>query len=135
MAPPVRTLDLIVRASGATLESTLRDEHLQGILEAIARARVAARRMVLAESLADDTGVQIGFQAVLHNLFVIGEAVKTIPPETLELVPDFAWSEAAEMAQVIAPTYHHIVPADVRRSVDAAIDPLEQAVRRLISRR
>ena len=107
----------------------------QQILDAIARARVASKRMVLAENLADDTGVQIAFQAILHNLSVIGEAVTAIPPETLERDPDFPWGEVAAMPGMIEPTYHHIVPADIRRTLDAALDPLEAAVHRLTARR
>lgn len=34
--------------------------------------------MQQAESLSDTTGVQIAFEGILHNLFVIGEAVKRL---------------------------------------------------------
>lgn len=102
----------------------------QQILAAIGRARVASKRMVLAESLADDVGVQIAFQAVLHNLSVIGEAVKVLTPEQREQVPDFPWDAYAE-ADVIQPTYHQINPAEIQRTLGTALDPLEAAARRI----
>lgn len=107
----------------------------QEILDAIGRARVAARRMVLAQSLADDVGVQIAFQAVLHNLTVIGEAVKSIAPEQRERVPDFPWDEYAAVTDVIEPTYHQIAPAEIQRTLEAALEPLESAVERINPRR
>lgn len=103
----------------------------QEILEAIGRARVASRRMVLAESLADDVGVQLAFQAVLHNLTVIGEAVKTIPADERSRVPDFPWEEYAAVTDVIEPTYHQIAPAEIQRTLEAALEPLKQAVERI----
>jgi uncharacterized protein with HEPN domain len=60
------------------------DERLSDILIAIARARVADERMNLAESQGDDAGVRIAFVSSLHNLFVIGEAVKALPPKLLD---------------------------------------------------
>lgn len=101
------------------------------ILDAIARTRVAAKRMGLAQSLADDVGMQIAFQAVLHNLTVIGEAVKSIPAADRERVPSFPWDEYAAVTDVIEPRYHQIAPAEIQRTLDAALEPLEQAVQRL----
>ena len=46
------------------------NERLGDILEGIARARVADQRMRLAETQGDETGVQIAFEAILHNPFV-----------------------------------------------------------------
>jgi len=54
-SPSVRTLDRIVRAA---------DDRLQR-----------------AESVGDEVGVQIAFESILRNLFIIGEDVKAIPTE------------------------------------------------------
>ena len=107
------------------------EERMNDILEAIARARVADKRLRLAESLGDEAGVQIAFQAILHNLFVIGEAVKAIPAEILEQDPETPWSEIAAMRDVIGHRYHRIVPEIIHRTVDGDLGPLEVAVRRL----
>jgi uncharacterized protein with HEPN domain len=100
-------------------------------LDAIARARVADKRLRLAESLGDEVGVQIAFQAILHNLFVIGEAVKAIPAEILERDPATPWSEIAALRDVIGHHYHRIVPDIIHRTVEADLGPLDAAVRRL----
>ena len=52
------------------------EERLGDILEAIHRARLADTRMRSAEAEGDQVGVQVAFDSILHNLFVIGEAVK-----------------------------------------------------------
>jgi len=106
-------------------------ERMTEILDAIARARVADKRMRLGESLGDDVGVQVAFQAILHNLFVIGEAVKEIPAEILEQDPEIPWSEIAGLRDVIGPNYPRIVPASIHRSVEEELGPLDLAIRRL----
>jgi len=103
----------------------------QDVRDAIARARVAARRMVLAQSLADDVGVQIAFQAVLYNLRVIGDSVKAMRPEVLAAVPDFPWAEYADVADVIEPDHFRIDPPEIQRTLEAALDPLDDAMARL----
>ena len=107
----------------------------QEVRDAIARARVAARRMVLAQSLADDVGVQIAFQAVLYNLRVIGDAVKAMPPEILAAVPDFPWAEYADIADVIEPDHFRIDPPEIQRTLEAAVEPLDDAMTRLPAQR
>ncbi len=109
------------------------EQRLDDILSAIARARVADERMRQAELLDDDAGVQVAFEAILHNLFVIGEAVKAIPAEILEQDPETPWSEIAAMRDVIGHHYHRIVPAIIHRTVEADLGPLEAAVRRLVA--
>ena len=103
--------------------------------DAITRARVASRRMVLAQSLADDVGVQIAFQAVLYNLRVIGDAVKAIPPDALARVPDFPWAEYADVVDVIEPNHFRIDPPEIQRTLDAALGPLAAAMSRLATAR
>ena len=106
-------------------------ERYDDILEAIRSARLADQRLRLAESLEDEAGVRIAFQAILHNLFVIGEAVKAIPSDILDQDPDTQWSEIAAMRDVIGHHYHRIVPDIIHRTVEADLGPLDRAVRRL----
>jgi uncharacterized protein with HEPN domain len=107
------------------------EQSLNGILDAIARARVADRRMRLGESLCDEAGVQIAFQAILHNLVVIDEALRAIPAEILERTPEAPWSEFAAVRDLIAPDYLHIDPATVHRTIEEDLGRLDTAVRRL----
>jgi uncharacterized protein with HEPN domain len=107
-------------------------ERMADVLDAIAGARVADERLRQAELAADDAGVQVAFEAILHNLFVIGEAVKAIPVEILDRDERTPWNEIAAMRDVIGHHYHRIVPAIIHRTVKDDLGPLEDAVRRLI---
>jgi uncharacterized protein with HEPN domain len=107
------------------------DERLDDILAAIARARVADKRLRLAESLGDDTGLQLAFQAILYNQSVIGEAVSALPAEILEQDPQTPWSEIAAMRDVVGQPYHRIISATIHRTVEVDLGSLEIAVRRL----
>ena len=107
------------------------EQRMDDVLDAIIRARVADKRMRLAESLGDEVGLQVAFQAILHNLFVIGEAVRAIPDAILERDSETPWSDIAALRDVIGHHYHRIVPAIIHRTVEADLGPLETAVRRL----
>ena len=109
------------------------DELMGDILDAITRARVADKRMRLGESLGDDAGVQIAFQAILHNLFVIGDAVNAMPAEILARDPATPWTEFAAMRDMSGYSYHHIVPERMHRTVEEDLGALDVAVRRLRS--
>ena len=88
-------------------------------------------RMRLSESQGDVEGVQIAFDSILHNLFVIGEAVKSLPPTLLDSDPETRWNEIAAMRDVIGHHYHRVVPAIIYRTVQGDLGPLEAAVNRL----
>jgi uncharacterized protein with HEPN domain len=105
-------------------------DRLSDILDAISHARVADKRLQLAESLGDEAGVQIAFESILHNLFVIGEAVKALPPGITDRDPEMPCSEIAAMRDVIGHRYHRMV-AIIHRTVQADLGPLEGAVKRL----
>ena len=45
------------------------------------------------------------FDALLHNLHVIGEAVKKLPEDFRNLHPDLPWREIAGMRDVVAHAY------------------------------
>jgi uncharacterized protein with HEPN domain len=107
------------------------DERLHDIVEAIAHARVADKRLQLAQSLGDEAGVQIAFESFLHNLFVIREAVRALPPEILDREPKIPWGGIAAMHDVIGHHHRRIDPAIVHGAVEADLDPLEAAVKRL----
>ena len=101
------------------------------ILDAIARTKVADRRLRLASSLVDDIGVQMAYQAVLHNLRVISNAVLTIPTETREQAPGIPWSEIVALPETMGGNYLRVDPEAVHRMVDTYLEPLDVAVRRL----
>jgi uncharacterized protein with HEPN domain len=107
------------------------DQRLADILDAIAHARAADERLRLAESSGDATGVQIAFESILHNLFVIGEAVKALPPEMLDREESIPWSDIAALRDVIGHHYHRIVPEIIHRTVESDLGPLEEVAKRM----
>jgi uncharacterized protein with HEPN domain len=109
------------------------DPRLQDILDAIARARVADKRMRLGESLGDDVGVQIAYQAILHNLTVIVASATLVPAEILERDSQTPWGEFAAMGDVLGRSYHVIDTAEVHRTVEEDLAQLERAVHRLVA--
>lgn len=114
------------------MESTrTSDQRLGEILDAIARARVADKRMRLGESLGDAVGVQVAYQAILHNLTVIGEAVASLPADLLARDPETPWHQVAALADVTVRNYQLIPSDDIHSAVDDDLASLDVAVRRL----
>lgn len=107
------------------------DERLQDILDAIQHARTADERLQVASRQGDSVGEQIAFDAILHNLFVMGEAVKALPPDLLDRAPHTPWSEIASIRDVIGHHYHRVVPAIIHGTGTHDLGPLEVAVIRL----
>jgi uncharacterized protein with HEPN domain len=101
------------------------------ILDAIARIKVADRRLRLAHSLVDDIGVQMAYQAVLHNLTVISDAVRSMPPDVLERDPATPWSEIANLPVTMGGDYLRVDPDAIHVMVETYLEPLDVAVRRL----
>lgn len=107
-------------------------QRLQDILDAIRRGRLAARQLEDAANANDTDGMEVGFDAVLQNLMVIGESVKALPDSLLEREPSIPWRDIAGMRDIVGHHYHRIEPATIRRTMSESIDPLEQAARRLL---
>ena len=106
-------------------------EPTDAILEAIARIKVADRRLRLAHSLVDDIGVQMAYQAVLHNLRVIADAVASLPPDILD--PTTPWSEIVALPEAMGGNYLRVDPDAIHRMVETTLEPLDVAVRRIRS--
>ena len=54
------------------------------------------------------TSDELTFDAVVHNLQIIGEAVKNIPPEVRDLYPQVEWRKIAGLRDIIAHAYFTI---------------------------
>jgi uncharacterized protein with HEPN domain len=108
-------------------------QKMDALLGAVARAKVAARRLRLAQSLADDTGVQIAFQAIQFNRLVISEAVRALPDELLRREPEVAWHQWAATQDAIGRFGQPAVPTVIPPGITDDLGPLEEAVLRLRS--
>jgi uncharacterized protein with HEPN domain len=54
-----------------------------------------------------------------------------MPPEVLAVVPNFPWAEYADVADVIEPNHFRIDPPEIQRTLEAALDPLDDAMARV----
>jgi uncharacterized protein with HEPN domain len=108
-------------------------QRMDDLLGAIARAKVADRRLRLAQSLADDTGVQIAFQAIQYNRLVIGEVVRALPDELLRREPGVPWNQWVATQDAISRPGQPAVPAVIPPGITDDLAPLEEAVLRLRS--
>ena len=116
--------------SGATRTST---EWLQDILNAIARARIADKRMRLAKSLADDVGFGIAYEAILFNRIIIAEAVHRLPAQVRDQAPAIPWDELAALRDVIGQPDQRVIPAGVDGPFEEDLGALESPIRRLMT--
>jgi len=69
---------------------------------------------------------------VLHNLHVIGEAVKKLPRELREENPDIPWSEIAGMRDVIAHAYFALDLDILWQGIQTDVPTLLSRVRQMI---
>jgi hypothetical protein len=111
----------------AVMDATPIDVAMTAVLDAIGRARVAQRRMRLAESLGDDVGVQVAVQAILHNLRVVLDVIAALPSESLDGEP---WARRAALRPVLEQPFSTLQPAAVHAIVDEDLGALEVAARR-----
>jgi len=76
----------------------------------------------------------IRVDAILLNLYVIGEAVKKLPSELRERYPDVAWREIAGLRDVIAHAYFAldsgILWDAVEHDVPALLDSTKTIIRK-----
>jgi uncharacterized protein with HEPN domain len=98
-------------------------QRLDDILVAITAIREHLERGAL-----DDGMV---FDAVRVRLIEIGEAVKVLPADLLELEPNLPWAEIARMRDLLAHRYFDTSHAIVRATVADDLPELDAAVRRL----
>lgn len=52
----------------------------------------------------------MAYDAVLRNLGVIGEAVRALPPETRDAMPDVPWGSIAGLRNIVVHEYFRVNP-------------------------
>ena len=78
------------------------EKRLRDILERIAAAKRAERLLDDAEADGDAAAADTAFDAILYDLVVIGEAVKSLPRSMKDLHPEVPWTSIAGMRDVLA---------------------------------
>jgi uncharacterized protein with HEPN domain len=98
-------------------------QRLSDIQAAIDAIRSHLQRGTLADGLV--------FDAIRIRLLEIGEAVKALPGELLDLQPDIPWSQIARMRDHLAHRYFDTAHVILQATVDDDLPELERAIQSL----
>ena len=100
-------------------------ERFTDILEAITRCQ-EYEPYLRSKDLAS-----MAYDAVLRNLAVIGEAVRSLPPETRDRMPDIPWAAIAGLRNIVVHEYFRVNSDLVLDLVDHQLAPLAEKLRNL----
>ena len=84
-----------------------------------------------APHLRSDDLAPMAYDAVLRNLAVIGEAVRSLPAETRDAMPDVPWSAIAGLRNIVVHEYFRVNPDLILDIVDNQLAPLADRLRSL----
>lgn len=71
----------------------------------------------------------MAYDAVLRNLAVIGEAVRSLPSETREAMPDVPWAAIAGLRNIVVHEYFRVDPDLILDIVEDQLSPLADRLR------
>ena len=71
----------------------------------------------------------MAYDALLRNLAVIGEAVRSLPSETREAMPDIAWASIAGLRNIVVHEYFRVNPDLILDIVSHELVDLARAIR------
>lgn len=102
---------------------------LEDILAAAERATRFVGTMDLAAFKADE----LTASAVLHQIFLIGEAAARLPEEIRNRTPDIPWAEIIGMRNIIAHGYFEVDLEVPWKTVRLDLPPLREQMRKLLA--
>ena len=73
------------------------------------------------------------YDAVIHNLQIIGEATKQVPEIIRQKYPDIPWRQVAGLRDVIAHTYFMVNPEIVWNILNTELEPLRITIVLILS--
>jgi len=79
--------------------------------------------------LRSDDLASMAYDALLRNLAVIGEAVRSLPSETREAMPDVPWASIAGLRNIVVHEYFRVNPDLILDIVDRELVELALAIR------
>jgi uncharacterized protein with HEPN domain len=97
-------------------------------LEDILLACQKIRRYIAGASFVQFVQDDRTFDAVIRNLEIIGEAAKSIPPETQQRFPEVEWRAASAFRNILAHQYFAIKEEIVWDIVQNKIPPLQEQI-------
>ena len=98
-------------------------ERFADILDAIQRCRKYAPH------LRSDDLASMAYDALLRNLAVIGEAVRSLPRETREAMPGVPWASIAGLRHIVVHEYFRVNPDLILDIVNHQLVDLASAIR------
>ena len=102
---------------------------LHDILSACGRLRAYRERV----AWDDPESTPMAIDAVLHNLMVLGEATKNLPPAVRAAAAEIEWRKVAGIRDVLAHGYFSIDLSIIRDIVETRLDDLKAAAERLLA--
>ena len=78
--------------------------------------------------LRSDDLASMAYDALLRNLAVIGEAVRALPSETRESMPEVPWAAIAGLRNVVVHEYFRVNPDLILDIVDHALGELARSI-------
>lgn len=102
--------------------SRAEEERFADILEAIQRCQDYVPH------LRSDDLASMAYDALLRNLAVIGEAVRSLPSETREAMPDVPWASIAGLRNIVVHEYFRVNPDLILDIVDRELVELALAI-------
>jgi uncharacterized protein with HEPN domain len=96
---------------------------IEDILDRIRRIAIAEAQLISSASRSSEEAAEMAFDAILYNLVVIGEAVKSLDAEMKLRSPHIEWKEIIGLRDLLAHQYFQIDVAVIKASID---QPLEQ---------
>lgn len=105
--------------------------YLTDIIRAIDKIQKYTNGMTYDDLLADDKT----FDAVIHNLQIIGEATKQIPEVIRQKYPHIEWRKIAGLRDIIAHAYFNVNPKIMWNILTTKLKPLRDCVALILNRR
>lgn len=81
----------------------------------------------------DQVVASMAYDAVLRNLAVIGEAVRTLPAEVTAAMPEVGWAAIAGLRNVVVHEYFRVDRALILDVLDHHLAPLATALRQRLA--
>lgn len=101
---------------------------LRDMLEAAQAIQTYTQGMTLKTFLKD----RLRYDAVMYNLFVIGEAVKNIPDDVQARYADVDWRRIAGLRNLIAHAYFGINPERIWTIIEKNVPELQDQVETIL---
>lgn len=102
---------------------------IRDVLSAIAEIREFTSEITF-EEFQDDRKT---ITAVLYNLAIIGEAVRSIPPDLEALHPEIPWDDVRGMRNIVIHEYFQVNLSIIWQTIQEDIVTLEYSLRQLIN--